>query len=252
MTIGNEVLVIKSSDRTLGSSAGLYTIQLPKTYLNVTSIALVSAEIPYSFGNIVQSLTTSLSFTQASIPQTTVYTLPVGTYTITDIQAHLKAWLLTNFATLGVTDVAFSSISGKLTILWSANTDLSVFTTVSQGLGSVLGIAKGFVTTGTNTLTFPNVANLQPMSSLLMKINNLPTNVLTTDNQCGTFRIQLSSPPSSILMINNSANINNTIVFNTPILSINTLSIQMVHSDNTQVDFRGCDYSISLKITCST
>ena len=44
-------LFVRSNDRSLGSSSA-FKVALPQTFLSITSISLVSAELPYSCYNV--------------------------------------------------------------------------------------------------------------------------------------------------------------------------------------------------------
>lgn len=252
MVLGNEVLYIRSSDRSLGT-AGSFTVTLPKTYTGVTSIALVSAEIPYSFGNVTDALGVGVTFIQ-SVPTgfAADYVLPIGSYTIVDIQTHMLAWLQSTFPALSISAVNYNKIYGKLSVVFGTGTLAVTHNALYPKIGAcaVLGVDTEVATvSASQLLSFPFVANLQPLSCIMMKLNNLPSNILTTGGGNGTFRIQLNSPPSSIIMVNNALGTNNTVTFVNPIPSLNTLSIQMVHGDNNNLNFRGCDWSASIKIT---
>ena len=256
-TYVSEVLYLRSIDRSLGSASS-YNLILPKTFSKVVSVSLISAEIPYSFGNVTPSFAVNARFTQVA-PTTIVadYSAPVGNYSITDIQAHLLAFLQASFPALSITAVNYSSITGKLSIIIGNG---SGALSCSRGndpvprLCSILGIDSTSTTlsvnsNGINALWLPYVANLHPQPCLLMKIQNIPGNISCSTGAQGIFRIQVNSPPGSIIMVNNASNINNSVQFSSPIDSLTNLIVQMAHSDNTQIDFQGCEYTFSLKIT---
>ena len=75
-------LFVRSADRTLGTSSA-FRVQLPVAYRTVTSISLVSAELPYSMYNVVAPYLRGVMFTHNGL--TYVPILPVGFYTIDDL-----------------------------------------------------------------------------------------------------------------------------------------------------------------------
>ena len=256
-TYVSEVLYLRSIDRSLGSASS-YNIILPKTFSKIVSVSLISAEIPYSWGNLTASYAMNARFTQVA-PTTVVadYSVPVGNYTITDIQAHLLAWLQASFPALAISAVNYSSITGRLSVVignGSGALSCSRGNEAVPRLCSVLGIDATSTTLsvnsdGVNALWLPNVANLHPQPCLLIKMQNIPGNISCSTGAQGIFRIQVNSPAGSILFVNNATNINNSVQFSSPIDSLTNLIVQLAHSDNTQVDLQGCEYTFSLKLT---
>ena len=251
--------MLRSVDRTLGTPSS-FSINLPKTYSNIVSMSLVSAEIPYSFPNISESYAFNVHFTQVAPTTITAdYTVPAGQYTINDIQAHLLAFLQASFPVLAISAVNYSSITGLISIIIGNNSGalaVSKGNTVTPALCAVLGVdytttVNSVYANGVNALTFTNAANLQPQSSLMLKIQNLPTNISSTTGALGLFRVQVSSPPGSIIFINNANNVSNTVNFTTPVTVLNSMIVQVANADNTQTNFRGAEWTMSLKITCA-
>ena len=80
-------------------------------------------------------------------------------------------------------------------------------------------------------------------------MQNIPGIISCSTGAQGIFRIQVNSPAGSILFVNNATNINNSVNFSSPIDSLTNLIVQLAHSDNTQVDLQGCEYTFSLKLT---
>ena len=256
-TYVSEVLYLRSIDRSLGTASS-FNIILPKTFCKVVSVSLISAEIPFAWGNITASYAMNARFTQVA-PTTIVadYSVPVGNYTITDLQSHLLAFLQASFPALSITAVNFSPITGKLSIIIGNNSGALSCSRGNESvprLCSVLGIDATSTTLsvnadGINALWCPLVANLHPQPCLLMKMQNIPGNISCSTGAQGLFRIQVNSPAGSILFVNNATNINNSVNFMSPIDSLGNLIVQLAHSDNTQVDLQGCEYTFSLKIT---
>ena len=257
MSYTNEVLMVRSVDRKLGNASS-FSVDLLKSYTNVAAVTLISAEIPYSFPNICTSYASNVTFTQSAPSALSVnYAVTPGQYTINDLTANLLAFLQASFPALSISAVNFSTITGGLTVIIGNNSGVL---SVSKGSGatpslcSVLGVDPTLTTSSVyansvNSLTFSNAANLQPQSCLMIRILNMPSNVITTAGALGIFRVQVSSPPGSILFTNNATNINNSVQFASPIASISSLIVQVAGTDNTQIDFRGCEWVFSIKIT---
>ena len=248
MGISNKYLFIRSSDRSIGS-AGQFTVSLPTTYRNVSGISLVSAEIPFSFGNVASSYTSGVQFVYAG--STYNMTISAGQYTITDFQAAMLSALKAAFPAASFTAVNYNTVSGVLSITYTGGGSFSAGATTAGQLGKLMGCDPTYaVTTAVSgTLTFPSVAQLFPYSSLLMCVDNLPANVLSTSPLLCFARIQVNSPPGGVIMVCNGTNVVNSVAYASPIASLGNLSISLKNNDGTLLDLRGVDWCCTLMIS---
>ena len=137
--------------------------------------------------------------------------LTAGQYNISDFQAAMLTGLKAHFPAASFTSVDYDTISAKLSIKYTGGGAFSVGSTAIGKLGQLMGCdPTGAVTTAANgTLTFPAVAGLFPYSSILMCIDNLPANVLSTSSLHCFARIQVNAPPSGMIMVCNGTNVQN-------------------------------------------
>ena len=243
-TTSHDVVFIRSIDRGFGTAQS-HTINLPSAYKNIYSFQLLSAEIPCTFYSIPSSYASGVSFTNGTT--TTAFSLTPGNYTIAQIQPILLAWLQSNFASAGVTAVNFSSITGLLSVAFTTGS-LSVISTSAGNLGVVLG-ASGTTASASQVLTFPNVANVQPITSIFINVTNLVSNVFSTAGFNALFRVQVGVQPGGIICVNNSTNVYNTATLSTPLANLSQLSVQLVDQNNNAVSMNGGEWQWSLGIT---
>ena len=248
MPVSNKYLFIRSSDRTIGS-AGAFTVPLPTTYHNVSGISLVSAEIPFSFYNVAGAYTTGVQFVYAG--STYNMSIPGGQYTITDFQAAMLSALKAAFPTAGFTAVNYSTVSAVLSITYTGGGTFSAGATTAGGLGKLMGCDPTYaVTTAVSgTLTFPSVAQLFPFSSLLMCVDNLPANVLSTSTIHAFARIQVNAPPGGVIMVCNGTNVVNSVAYASPIASIGSLAITLKNNDGSLLNLNSVDWTCTLMIS---
>ena len=251
MGVSNKYLFIRSNDRYIGTAGGPFTVKLPATYHNVSSLSLVSAEIPFSFGNVADNYTSGVVFTYNGV----AYNLSIasGQYTISDIQTLLLATLQAAFPLAGVKAVDYSTVSECLSISFTGTYAFTAAATSAGLLGKLLGTdPSGAVTTAANNvLTFPNISQLFPYSSLLMCVDNLPANVLSTGTLHCFARIQVNAPPNGIIMVCAGTNVVNDITYASPIPSLDSLTISLKNNDGTPIDMRGADWTCTLMVTSS-
>ena len=100
-------------------------------------------------------------------------------------------------------------------------------------------------------ITFPTVAGLFPYSSILMCIDNLPANVLSTSSLHCFARIQVNAPPSGMILVCNGTNVVNSVAYRAPISSIDSLQISLKNNDGTQLDMNGQEWTCTLLVTSS-
>ena len=235
-------LFVRSADRTLGTSSA-FRVQLPVAYRTVTSISLVSAELPYSMYNVVAPYLRGVMFTHNGL--TYVPILPVGFYTIDDLTGYLQGVLQSAFPSAGITSVGYSKTSGRLYIVYTSGLVFGV-NSDETGLGTqpsgVETLASGGV------LLFPGVATLAPISTLFMRIAELPTLMTSTNGQTAFARLQLSGAPGSIVMSNVASSVTNVNAYATPIAALSTLTVSLFTQDGVAVSLNGCEWTFTLLI----
>ena len=236
-------LFVRSADRTLGTSSA-FRVQLPVAYRTVTSISLVSAELPYSMYNVVAPYLRGVMFTHNGL--TYVPILPVGFYTIDDLTGYLQGVLQSAFPSAGITSVGYSKTSGRLYIVYTSGLVFGV-NSDETGLGTqpsgVETLASGGV------LLFPGVATLAPISTLFMRIAELPTLMTSTNGQTAFARLQLSGAPGSIVMSNVASSVTNVNAYATPIAALSTLTVSLYTQDGVAVSLNGCEWTFTLLLS---
>ena len=240
-------LFVRSADRTLGTSSA-FRVQLPVAYRTVTSISLVSAELPYSMYNVVAPYLRGVMFTHNGL--TYVPILPVGFYTIDDLTGYLQGVLQSAFPSAGITSVGYSKTSGRLYIVYTSGLVFSVNSDETGMLGRVLGTQPSGVETlaSGGVLLFPGVATLAPISTLFMRIAELPTLMTSTNGQTAFARLQLSGAPGSIVMSNVASSVTNVNAYATPIAALSTLTVSLYTQDGVAVSLNGCEWTFTLLI----
>ena len=241
-------LYVRSQDRTLGTSNS-FRVALPHTYRLITSISLVSCELPYSCYNVDAPYLNGVQFVHAGV--TFTYTLTAGYYTVDDLVASLVASLQSAFPSAGVSAGSYSKMTGRLSIVYTSGLAFSVQATATGSLGRLLGTDSSGVATlaAGGVLQLPGVATLAPVSTIFMRIAEIPSLMASTNGQSGFARIQLSSAPGGVVMANAGASVYNTNIFQTPIASLSTLTVSLYTQDGLPVDLHGVDYTFTVVIS---
>ena len=238
-----QALFIRSQDRTVGSSTN-FLLQLPKTYNNVRSYEVASAEIPFSWNNMAAPYLAGVSVTYAGT--TLALTLPAGQYALSDLQSQLLTALQALFSAAGFTAVNFTARTGQLSVTYTGGGTLSVANNASGALGQILGTNATTTTSSSGVLTFPGYCQLFPTSTLLLNIQNLPPAVLCTNGLACSARMQVGVAPSGVQLINNSTNSINFFQFPSPIPTLNQLTVLLQAADGSQLNLNGCEWSFCL------
>ena len=244
----NKYLFIRSCDRTIGSSSA-FTVKLPSTYHNVAGLSLVSAEVPFSFYNVSSVYCAGVQFGYAGAWYNML--IPPGQYTMTNFRALMLAALQAHFPAASFTSVDYNEITAKLSITYTGGGAFSASTTSTGRLGQLMGCdPTGAATAAVNgTLTFPAVAGLFPYSSILMCVDNLPANVLSTSSLHAFARIQVNASPGGMIMVCNGTNVVNSVTYKAPIASVDSLQISLKNNDGTLIDLNGLDWTCTLLVT---
>ena len=244
-------ILVRSADRSLGSSSS-FRVVLPQAYSKVTSISLLSCEMPYSMYNVDVPYLQGVNFVHNSV--TYVFTLQAGYYTIEDLQAYMLAALQSAFPSAGVTSVNYSKTSGRIYLVYTSGLAFSVQANGNGALGRLLGTDPSGVATlsAGGVLAMPCVATLAPSSTVLMRIAELPAQMVATNGQHAFARLQLSGAPGSIVMANAAASVFNSYAYATPVAALSSLTVSLYTQDGVALDLHGCEYTFTLLITSSS
>ena len=240
-------LFVRSNDRTLGTSAA-FKVALPQSFRNITSISLVSAELPYSCYNIDSPYCLGVSVAYNNVVN--ALALSPGFYQIDDVTAWLLGDLQSTYPAAGVSAVTYSKQTGRISIVYSGSATFAIQATSLGSLGRVLGTDPlGLVTYGSaGLLNLPSIATLAPINTILMRIAELPSLMCSTNGQSAFARLQMAAAPGSVVMQNVGSGVVNTCNFSTPIASLSTLTVSLYSQDGVAVDLHGVEWTFCLLI----
>ena len=245
----NTFLFVRSADRIAGTSSS-FKVNCPSAYKNVTACSLVSAELPTLF-NVDTIYQQGVNFTYNAT--TLALVISSGFYTISDIVSLLLTTLQGFLSAAQVTAVTYSTITGKISIVYSGSQAFSVQNNASGSLGRILGTDPlGLVTYGTGgILTLPYIATLAPMNTIFMRIQELPNICTSTNNQHSTFRLQIAAAAGSLNFQNAASSTFNNNAYNQAVLNMSTLTISLWTQEGNQIDLRGIEWTFTLLIASS-
>ena len=240
-------LFVRSNDRTLGTSAA-FKVALPQSFRNITSISLVSAELPYSCYNIDSPYCLGVSVAYNNVVH--ALALSPGFFQVDDVTAWLLGDLQSTYPAAGVSAVTYSKQTGRISIVYSGSATFAIQATSLGSLGRVLGADPlGLITYGSGgILALPSIATLAPINTILMRIAELPSLMCSTNGQSAFARLQMAAAPGSVVMQNVGSGVVNTCNFSTPIASLSTLTISLYSQDGVAVDLHGVEFSFTLLI----
>ena len=241
----HDIVFVRSQDRNFGTPSS-YIVNLPVALKNISSIQLLSAEIPYSFYSVGSAYTAGVTFTNGTL--NSAFSMSTGFHTVDTIRSALLTWLQATYPASGVTAVNYNSTMGKLSIAFTTGT-LSVVTNNAGSLGYIMGVSSTTTVSVSQVLTFPNVVNVYPITSLFINITNLSANVYSTSGFNSVFRVQVNVQPNGVIFVNNAQNVFNTVYLPSTLSSLNQLNIQIVDENNNLVDFNGQEWFFSLGVT---
>ena len=251
----DKYLFLRSTDRVTGATPSAFTVKLPNAYHNISSISLVSAEIPFSFYNVAGAFTTGVQWvwTLGGSSVDFVMSIPAGYYAITDFQSAVLASLQSHLPSASVTACDYHAVSGRVSVSYAGGGTLTAQSTTAGKLGQLIGCDPTGAATSASagTLTFPACAQLFPFSSLLMCVDNLPANVLSTGTLHCFARIQVNAAPGGVIMVCAGTNVGNDVSYKAPIPSLDSLSVSLKNNDGSILDMNGVDWTATLCITSS-
>ena len=240
-------LFVRSNDRTLGTSSA-FKVALPQSFRSISSISLVSAELPYSCYNVDSPYCMGVSVAYNNVVN--ALALSPGFYQIDDITAWLLGDLQSTYPAAGVSAVTYSKTTGRISIVYSGSATFAIQATSLGSLGRVLGTDPlGLITYGSaGILALPSIATLAPINTILMRIAELPSLMCSTNGQSAFARLQMAAAPGSVVMQNVGSGVVNTCNFSTPIASLSTLTISLYSQDGVAVDLHGVEWTFCLLI----
>ena len=240
-------LFVRSNDRTLGSSSA-FKVALPQSFRSISSISLVSAELPYSCYNVDAPYCLGVSVAYNSVVH--ALALSPGFYQIDDVLSWLLGDLQSTYTAAGVSAVTYSKQTGRISIVYSGSATFAIQATSIGSLGRVLGTDPlGLITYGQGgILTLPSIATLAPINTLLMRVAELPSLMCSTNGQSAFARLQMAAAPGSVVMQNVGSGVVNTNNYSTPIASLSSLTVSLYTQDGVAVDLHGVEWSFCLLV----
>lgn len=261
-----KTLLVDSRDRNPLQTQSAYTVTLPKTYENVYSVTLRSAEIPKSwYGFSAAAGNTSMTVTVSATPYTV--TIPDGNYTASTLAAALQTAMSASGA--GTFTVTYSSTTGLITIVRSTGNFTLSFASQSQtksgqvvpstatwwGLGYFLGFNKIDYTSSGSSLTGAFQVQVEPFNYILMELDFINKEDETSiDNRMsgrvdGAFAKIPTQPASSgnVIYFREWCCPMNKSVMYPPLSQLRTLNIKFRFHDGTLVNFNNSDHSLTLE-----
>lgn len=237
------VLYLDSGHRTSGTTSN-YTIRLDSPIDRVTSIEIISAEIPYTFYT-VSNVNNTLLLSDGTHMYT--YNMPQGNYSVQNFTDTLSAGLDNAFAANGIPagfSATFSQMSYEFTITHKTQ-QFQLFYNGST-LASVIGLMADS-TLGTS-FTMQRVANLSGPNYLLIWSNALarPKRDRPFLNQSYAnilYKVPVSVNPGDIIIEKN--------LYSNPLKygneqTIQTIDLQLTDPSGNQVDLNGLEWSVSV------
>jgi hypothetical protein len=170
-----DIVYVSSSNRISGISND-FTIDLSSQIRvpnNYDSATLLSASIPLSYYLFTEA---NNQFDVIESKSQTTITIPLGNYSITQLVVLLR----TAFAECAFTyTINFSVNTGKITFSVSGNDEQPILDFTDNSPYSILGFTKAAYEFVSNTLTSPNVVNVQPTSTIELMTDMVERSVLS-------------------------------------------------------------------------
>lgn len=228
-----------------------FVVDLPENVRNVRSAVLVTAELPLMYH--VFSASRGNTSLVASLDGTTrTVTIPDGTYTATTMAAALKQALDTAFAAIFTVTISPTSLKCTIAAPGAVGVDCRGASKPTEwGLGYYLGF-DAVLLAGTDAVTSPRVANLNPENYVLLDIQEL-----NNMSQCAMYDAGGAGRKifAKIPLTGNSYSYNFydkvvTFVEQRPQLTrVDKLHVSLRFHDGSQVDLNGCEWSFSIEFS---
>jgi len=235
-------------------------VTLPKVYENIYSVALRSAEIPFSWYTFSAALkNTSFEVTYGATTKT--ITIPDGNYDSNTIVTALLSAL--NNATTGFGAGAFTLTYDASTLKLTFGTTATAFSFAFPnslpraswwGLGYFLGFLNTTRSSASNSLTSDFAAQMNVTNYVIMELDFINKEDETSvDNRLsgsvdGCFaKIPLTVNPGNIVFFREVGLFMNRSVLSPPISQLKTLTIKFRDHYGNIIDFNNIDHSLTLE-----
>lgn len=265
-------LMVDSRDRDYAkySSPSNYKIGLPVPYHNVSSIKLLSSEIPQTFFVFSEKLgNTSIVVSAYDADGTTLISKNIvisdGNYDLNSIATALsdsinKAFVINDITfTVAVNTstlkLSITSDQGRVIVIDTTSNNVRSPLVTGWGLGYNLGFTKNAVISG-STVTCQGVLSLDPYMYILLDIMDIGRIDECSINEPGNggkvfakIPIQCKTPFGNIINHGNAC-LSSKSPFKPPLASISSLSIKFRFHDGNLIDFNNVDHSFTLEFEC--
>lgn len=251
---------VDSRDRnaTAYPNASYFRLNFFEELRNVTSVQLVSAELPFSFytfsaaiGNT--SLTVSIDSFQYTI------TLPDGTYSQTSLASTLQSLLITATSYSGLT-CTVNTATNVFTITLGGHTVAVVATGASGGtsLAYRLGFTEGGITSGSSSVSGSFPMTIQPEKYAMLCIDEFDSRTVIEHRPSGNeanpavralAKLQIASAFGATSFVGNGGEFNGLPVVSVvpPKASLTHLTVSLRFHDGTLIPLNA-DYSFTLVV----
>ena len=266
-----KTLLVDSRDRLPSQTPTKYTVNLPKVYENVYSVALRSAEIPFTWyvfsaanGN------TTMHVSGAGSGNTVAVTIPDGNYTSDTIVTALNA----AFASAGrsaitcvydtvTSKLVFTSTSGDFVFRFSGypqqsatcgSPQIQTPTSSWWGLGYFLGFNQVDQTSSSSTLSSNFIVQLNAYNYILMELDFINKEDETSyDGRLsgrvdGCFaKIPITGNTNDIIFYRDVCTPMNRSVMSPPLSQLKSLSVKFRFHNGQLINFNNVDHSFTLE-----
>lgn len=254
----SHTVLVDSRDRDFSAhpTPSRYKIRLPRSYYNVKSARLVSAEIPRSFYTFSAALGNT-SFEMILPSGTVAITIPDGNYTFTSMKTTLEGALA---ASTGLTwTVLFSATTNRVTMF---NVELVDFTIVCPaqevptdwGLLYYLGFeADTSPASSSGKIASPRPATFNNVAYILLDIDDLygMDEGATYGGVVGRrpfAKIPIDPGSEGYAMLDTSKCLFDDVAQRPVIPRLDSLRIRFRFHDNRDVDFNMVDHSFAIRL----
>ncbi len=241
-----------------------YQVDVNPDYKFVTSVELISAEIPKS--SYIINNNNNLMYFEEQTGTRIISTIPVGNYTITDLLTAIGTEM-TNDSALGVTYTAtLNTLTDKITItsdafgpsllnlLFYGGTENFINDTVRSiylpnSIGPIIGYNR-IDLTGSFSYEAQNIYDLSGDTYVLLHIFDFD-NIERPDAPCDApyAKIPLDVDQGQVKFYNHEENQENIKYFSPSMGKLSDLHIKFKNYNNDDYDFNGREHSMTFKIT---
>lgn len=269
---GSKIIFVNSYDRinkypqgtppiTASSNSTLFRIYFSNPLINVKRMTLTKAMIPATYYNVYDytfnGIQSQNNLLVVDTGATTVVTMPVGAYNITNFDTMLQATLNAQVPA-GVWTVNTDQITYKTTITCTIPFRFlsSYLSTNDSNFMYELGFINDPVINGqvlALTQTSNNAVRLDLPETAFIRITNMQTNVSTTSGVSCAFTVPLDTTTSNIVFFQNTYKELNSIEFLPDLsLSIQNFTIELTDNFGRLIDLNGADWWFEIRVDLYT